>query len=422
MNPLTVFLASALEISVIYTLTVILDSKTNKLSIINTLCFLLSAAGLSTLLDQLMVPGQFIFMLIFYMAAFCLIKRSFIFNYISDVLIANITLFASQYITTVLLSFFGLNIMNNSHFMFLCLGVFLIISMILYKIRAIDTFLDRHYRSSRKTILAIVISAAICISAVLILWDHYQYLFWNNIVSITIILAITLIFNSITFIILLGKQKQKQKIEAYKEYGRYLSDLTLELERKQHEYKNELNTIIGLAEVDYNGNGLQDIISYANTLLTDETSSDRNRYICDDALIAAVLDRIQKKAQDLDISFDFTISDRFSGYRIPSSELAELINNLISNAFEYVETLEGDREVCLELNENKLMVYNTVDEEFDVLTLSDFGKERRSSKGCNRGCGSLNIMDIIRRNDGILDISMENGILIFTVVFEGEHV
>lgn len=417
MNSLTVFTASAFEITIIYMLAIILDPDTNRLKPLYAVGFVAACATLTTVLDHFDVPVQFIIHVCFYIAAFWIIKRRVVISYITDILMANLGLFASQYLIMMLFHLSGSKVTSNYLSMFICLTGLLIISILVYRSRVLDSFLSRFYRNYRRMILVIAAGAVGGLAVITILWNNYQSLFWENVTSITIIVLVIFIFNAVIFIILLSKQKQQQKLEAYKEYGMYLSDLTQELERRQHEYKNELNAIIGLAEVDRGGNGLQDIISYANVLLQKESADSHDRYICEDALLSAILSRMRSKAEDSGISFDFFIPNTMPEYRIPANELAELVTNLLNNAFEYAATLDSDSEVCLELLKNSIRIYNTVSADFDVHSLSGFGKDRSSTKGSNRGYGSINIIDIIKRNNGKLDISMEDDMLIFTVTF-----
>lgn len=418
MNSLTVFSASALEITIIYMIIIILDPDTNRLKPLYAAVFVAACASLTTVLDYFDVPVQFIIHVCFYIVAFWVIKRRVVISYITDILMANLVLFASQYLIMMLFQLSGSKMINNYLSIFICLAGLLIISILVYRFRILDSFLSRFYRKYRRMVLVIAAGAVGGLAVITILWNSYQSLFWENVTSITIIVLVIFIFNAVIFIILLSKQKQQQKLEAYKEYGMYLSDLTQELERRQHEYKNELNTIIGLAEVDRDGNGLQDIISYANTLLQKESTDSRDRYICEDALMSAILSRMRSKAEDSGISFDFFIPDTMPEYHIPANELAELVTNLLNNAFEYAATLDTGSEVCLELLKDSIRVYNTVSADFDVRSLSGFGKDRSSTEGSNRGYGSINITDIIKRNNGKLDISMEDDMLIFTVTFD----
>ncbi len=410
-------LASSLEITTLYLLTVFLDPR-NSMRTYQSGLFVLLSSLLSALLDHFHFSGQFIVLLLFYLLLFWIFNKKIILTYTIDLFMACIMIFLFQMIITVALSLANIQITQSLPVMTGCLLCLTAAAFVLYRKRScFDPFLSKYYRPYRKAISAVAFNFIVCAAVIITLWNYHTPVFWDNLTSILIIVAIIFTFNSVFYLILLSHEKQRQKADVYKEYGEYLSALTRELERRQHEYKNELNTIIGLAEVDLNHNGLKDIVSYSHMLLEKEKNEIHMHHICEDALLSAVLNRMQRRADEREIAFDFFIEEPFPQYPMPANCFVELVTNLLNNAFEYVETLSSGREVLLELNDKNIKVLNAVTDGFDPLFFQDFGQKKQSTKGEHRGFGALNILEIVKRYNGNLEIFLENRILIFSITF-----
>ena len=187
------------------------------------------------------------------------------------------------------------------------------------------------------------------------------------------------------------------------------------MNRRDHEYKNQINAILAIAESN-DKNALEKIIHFSGQIFDDQRNSQRVTIISENSYISALLLRLSKQAQDKDVRFATYIERPFPNYRIPEPQLITLLSNLLNNAFEAAAVLpECDRDVYLEFRENTIKVINKVDQQ--TTDLSKLSLNGYSTKGPGRGFGMSNIISLAEVYNIALDIKLNNSDIIFTLTF-----
>lgn len=241
-------------------------------------------------------------------------------------------------------------------------------------------------------------------------------MFWEGYYETSFLAALYFVLNLFLIKYFVDISHKENEIEVIREYGEHLKELAEELNKREHEYKNQLNTIIGIAERDGTGCRKQ-IIEYAESI----TRANKNRrsggsIISDNSVIAAYILKMSRVARARDIKFDYYIVRPFPIYSLPENELSELLANLINNAFEAAEELTDHKRyasVCLE--EDYIEVTNYVNQDFSKSMLKKANKPGFSTKGRNRGYGMVNIRDIVKRHGFKMEPYLRDDLLTFTI-------
>jgi two-component system sensor histidine kinase AgrC len=135
----------------------------------------------------------------------------------------------------------------------------------------------------------------------------------------------------------------------------------------------------------------------------------------------------QKKdlALQKSISFNVNIANTLTAYKIPRSELTNILINLIDNAFEAVENLDiEDRIVVLNFFTNNIEIANRVSLSFvkiDANMTDLFFKQGYSTKGSNRGFGLSNVLSIVEKYGLNISSKLANGIFLQRIEFSDKE-
>jgi sensor histidine kinase regulating citrate/malate metabolism len=127
---------------------------------------------------------------------------------------------------------------------------------------------------------------------------------------------------------------------------------------------------------------------------------------------------LAKKAM---ITFDVNTKGSMWVYKIPQTELIDVLSNLISNAFEEVEKLAPEnRFVQLDFYDNTIEVRNHVS--FDLIksgikTVPQFIERGYSTKGADRGFGMNNVIAITERYNIKTNYELSDGCFVFSLEF-----
>lgn len=240
-------------------------------------------------------------------------------------------------------------------------------------------------------------------------------MFWEGDYKTSFLVILYFVMNLFLVRYFVELLQKENEIKMVREYGEHLKELAEELNKREHEYKNQLNAIIGIAE--RNGPECREqIIEYAESItMASKKRTTGGSIISDNSVIAAFIFRMSKVAKSRDIKFDYYIAKPFPSYDLPENELNELLANLINNAFEAAEELKDHKRyaaVCLE--ETYIEVSNYVNQDFSKSII----KKTRpgfSTKGPNRGYGMANIRDIVKKYNLQMEPDLREDLLTVTI-------
>ena len=214
------------------------------------------------------------------------------------------------------------------------------------------------------------------------------------------------------------RRKREKALEDYWKYSQVILGLLEDVRRRQHEFKNHLNTIYSLMLVSDEKNMKDTILQYMDSI--NHSMEDMEKILnIDNVVVTAILYNKLNEAREKGITFHYHIQrDCKLPYR--EHELSEILNNLLDNAFEAVLDRETEnRKVflnvgCLE-DGCVLEVGNSGDRiQFrDICRIFEAGYTTKA--GENRGYGLTNVKKIVESYGGRIQLSFENDFTIFSV-------
>lgn len=276
----------------------------------------------------------------------------------------------------------------------------------------------REFRDSLRESPMIIISFVIVIILVGLILDLYKEQVWDHIYPFFAVTWLLYLYNFVGVKRAIALKEQKKSIAIYKQYYPIFSNIITDIRKKQHEFNNHLNTIYGLLHLggmDWEKEIRQYIQSIKNnTLCTSQLVLLENR------ILAAVIYSKLLEAAPKDITFEYNLKD-FEEYPIEDYELVEILCNLLNNAFEAVEqSASKEKQVILEMGSEKNVRYLEVRNNgigFDLEDLENICKAGYTTKGHGRGYGLCNVMNIVKRNSGRLEVFLKNEYTVFRVSF-----
>lgn len=410
------FCASAIEALTVYWIMKLLDNQ-NRMPVFKVLIYATLVGVGVTIADAMELPFQFVFTFITYsLLLIILLKRNILILFMDLMITSGLYVFM-QLLASIIIGHLHGNILHNEYLLFLMLALFASIFCFASNYNKISKLISNFYTVNRDIISWIAINIIFSVLIVLHLWNDLDDYFWKEQWNILLLIVIIYVLNGVLLFSFLLKKKQKEKMQAYQEYGQYLEEMMHQLSSRQHEFANQINVMVGLAQIKKGEELSKAIIDYGERILDEKKRKSRETIICNDSMISAMLYRKMTEADNADIQFDYLIEKPFPKFSASAYDLVELLVNLINNAFEAVLTLkEEDRQVFLKINSGKIEVLNTVPASFEDASIAKFSDIGYSTKGKQRGYGVSNIKTIIKRYKGTLEIYRQDNMIVFSIL------
>lgn len=219
-------------------------------------------------------------------------------------------------------------------------------------------------------------------------------------------------------------QKQREIISIHTQYQKSLVELVDEVRQKQHDYKNHLNALYGLAQLDDPKQTQQELATYLDQYIDTIQNTDQILNIKDPILSALIYSK-KKVAQSHGIEFELIFVNEIPHYPLLKYELVEVIGNLLDNAIEGVQgngkNFDGQSKISISLgmekNKKFIQVKNTFFNPHQVSPKRLFEKNFSTKRGNNRGYGLYLVKKIIDSYGGRITISMDS-VFSIEIVFE----
>ncbi|MHC1686018.1 MAG: sensor histidine kinase [Clostridiaceae bacterium] len=252
-----------------------------------------------------------------------------------------------------------------------------------------------------------------------LIWDYDRSLILDNLVIFTVISIAIFSLNMSLYWYISKITEKNKRLEIQKQYQPILKDMIEEIRRKQHDFKNYLNTINGIVEV-YDEKELKNQLkNYMKDINTSYKSLEDIVYIENLVLKAAIYNKLCE-AERLDIKFSCNIKINSLDDVLKDHEISDVLNNLINNAFEAVAGNE-DKNVMLNIftedNATIIEVKNN-GKKIAPEDLKNIFKRGFSTKGKNRGYGLYNIKKVIEHAGGKIQLSFDNNYTSFKIIFK----
>lgn len=183
---------------------------------------------------------------------------------------------------------------------------------------------------------------------------------------------------------------------------------------KQHEFNKHVQAINSLAESadndeDICNTAIGKIIEYTDDLIERNNSSNERILYVGDSLLSAYLTKKASEADEKGIELSILIMDIVNKLPCSSTEIIEIIGNLLDNGFEASESLPAnERKVFLEAHDDgeKIMIQTMNHVPANMNTGKQPAIKRGSStkKGKLRGHGLANVKAIAEKYEGSVQL------------------
>ncbi|WP_234118302.1 sensor histidine kinase [Clostridium hydrogenum] len=209
---------------------------------------------------------------------------------------------------------------------------------------------------------------------------------------------------------------QKAKLETYDKYIPITIQLMEDVKRRQHDFKNHINTIYGIAQTCDKESLKDELENYMISLNNSFKSMDEIIRI-DNGVVAAIIYLKSSFAKQNKIKFIYNIEGSLKGFPLENYEISEVLNNLIDNALEAVANEEKQyRKVELNIGcEEGIYFIQTKNAGLKVNSNEInkiFNRGFSTKETCDHGYGLYNVKNIIEKYSGYFEVSMEDEYLI----------
>jgi two-component system, LytTR family, sensor histidine kinase AgrC len=250
------------------------------------------------------------------------------------------------------------------------------------------------------------------------IWNFKRPEFLDDIALYLVIPIVFILANLFLLEYHMKNNEIKKSLEDYKKYSPVISNLLEDVRRRQHDFKNHLNTVYSLVLVSDERNLKETITQYMDSLNTSLENIEKVLQI-DNTVVTAIIYNKINEANRYNIEFKYEIQGG-SKFPLKDHELSEVLNNLLDNAFDAVLTSYNPlRKVFLNigyLDENCIIEIGNSGERIEFNDISKvFDPGYTTKTGGNRGYGLYNVKKIVESCGGKIQLSFENNYTIFSI-------
>jgi signal transduction histidine kinase len=280
----------------------------------------------------------------------------------------------------------------------------------------IQKFLEKDF----SIVSFIVINAALYTVILKTAWDFNKGLLWGKFIYIVLISIFLILSNLIYLRYSIKIREQKKIIETYNKYSPIITNLIEEARRKQHEFKNHLNTIYGIAQVASDSELRGSLTQYIRSLNYELKDLDLLIQINNKVLSGIIYSKLCS-AKEQGIDFEFDVKSDLSDSSLEDYRLSEVLNNLLDNAFQAVCTSANKKVVLtIEKNEKRHVIevknYGESIKPENISRLFDRGFTTKGSSG--HGYGLYNVKRIVESVKGQIQLLYDDdGYIVFKILF-----
>ncbi|MEQ8154645.1 MAG: GHKL domain-containing protein [Clostridiaceae bacterium] len=295
----------------------------------------------------------------------------------------------------------------------------LIILVIINRFFPLGTFYDTHKDYIKRGVLFIIIVIFYALLSKYF-WENDREIFNEKIVFIAVITLGFVALNMLFVIYNVKYERQKKVLETYNRYSAITANLIDDIKKRQHEFKNHINTIYGIAQVTDEKLVKGRIIEYIQNVNKSMQYTDYIIQVKDEIIAAIIYNKVcEAKYKNIDFAYEI---DNNIDLKVNDYELSEILNNLMDNAFEAVDKIQAaERKVQLKIyreKENKIIeVKNTIADEEKDLTSMFFNKGFSSKKEEGHGYGLYNVKRLVESNNGKIQVVLEGNLIKMKILF-----
>ncbi|MBZ9626336.1 GHKL domain-containing protein [Clostridium sp. FP2] len=272
-----------------------------------------------------------------------------------------------------------------------------------------------------KIIYYFIINLGLCILFSKFIWAYNKNIILNNLIIYILIVSLMLSLNIFLYYYIAKISEDKKVAELQNKYNPILIDIVEETRRKQHDFKNYLNTINAIVEVASENEVKHELKKYITSLKNSNNSIEDIVYI-DNIIIKAIIYNKMCEADRLNIKFLFNVTNNSLENSLNDYEISDILNNLLDNAFQSLANSNIEKvvilNICVEGNINIVEVRNSgITIKPDTIE-NIFERGFSTKKGENRGYGLYNIKKIAEKNGSDVQLFFEDNYTVFKILFK----
>lgn len=255
-----------------------------------------------------------------------------------------------------------------------------------------------------------------------IIWNFNESIILKNMLKIIFLISSIFIFNILMYSYITKIEKQKDNAKTQEQYNNILKSLTEEIRQRQHDFRNHLNIINGLAQVSDEKEVKDKIKAYIGKLSNSMMDIEKIIYI-DNTIVRAIIYSKYQEAKKRNVGFCYCITSSLENIPLEDFQMSEILTNLIDNAFEAVACQE-DQLIEVEIYEEEgnsiIEVRNsgiTVKDE-NIEKIFERGFSTKGGKG--RGYGLYNVRRIVEGTGGSAKIYIEDNYTVFKLTIKNK--
>ncbi|MBU3127472.1 sensor histidine kinase [Clostridium tagluense] len=215
--------------------------------------------------------------------------------------------------------------------------------------------------------------------------------------------------------------EDKKVLEVQNKYSPILIDIVEDIRRKQHDFKNHLNTINAIVEIASEEEVKQELKKYISSLKCSTNLIEDILYI-DNIIIKAIIYNKMSEADRLNIKLLFNVTNNSLENSLNDFEISDILNNLLDNAFDAIRNATNDKIVILNIftkgNSNIVEVKNSGITIKPANIENIFESGFSTKKGKNRGYGLYNIKRIVEKTGSDIQLFFEDNYTVFKISFK----
>ncbi|NLK94816.1 MAG: GHKL domain-containing protein [Clostridiales bacterium] len=308
------------------------------------------------------------------------------------------------------------NLEDNNVFLLTCSIIcFIVVGFLLSKIRSKINSIERIINRNR---IVWVLIANIVFFVLIIRIGSNAKIFSDAIYfECFFLLVMVAVVNIYSYRFIFLELEEKKKLEINKEYKVVIDELLDKFRENEHEYKNHLNTLNSIVELEGNDDLKTKVGNYIKGIKNQDNYSDL-MYI-DSTIIKAVLYNKIQECSIKNISLKYSILSNLEDSSLQNYELSTLLNNLLNNAIEAVEKLD-EKNIFINISKDKnkkyrIVVRNNINKDTNI-DLNKIFNKGTSSKGKNRGYGLFTVKKIVESHNGEIQLFIKDNYLEFTII------
>lgn len=249
-----------------------------------------------------------------------------------------------------------------------------------------------------------------------IIHEYDKKILAENFLYFGFLMVLMLVLNYFIYKEVAHISERNKLLEVQEQIREPMGQLMDEVRSKQHEYKNHLNTILGILETSSTEAAVGSVKSYMSSIETHE-AFDAAIIAADRDILKAILHVKRNEAYSKAIDFLVFVKNDLSQLEMLDYELSIVLNNLLNNAFEAV-LQEANPTVIFEsgydeqANKHYVLTKNACSKVpfGEVIKFTD--KRYSTKDGGKRGYGLYNVKRIAAKRGGGVELYFEGEMLV----------